>query len=99
MPVPAMLMKNSSLILHVSITSKSGFFKRDNALAAFLPIPKCILNPFPEPPGIIANAVLLPTRAPATSFTVPSPPTAAIISASSLTPLVANSMAWPAYSV
>ena len=56
-------------------------------------------NPFPEPRGMMPSALLLCTSERATSFTVPSPPTATTISTPSSAAFFANSAAWPAYSV
>ena len=71
-------------------------------------MPRCRAKPLPLPIGMMPNAVLLspftfplsPFTIPcATSFTVPSPPTATTASKPIRAYCFANSTAWPAYSV
>ena len=56
-------------------------------------------RPLPEPHGTMPSAVSECTSERATSFTVPSPPTATAMSVFSATQRLAISAAWPAYSV
>ena len=51
----------------------------------FKGIPRCRARPFPEPVGIIPTAASVFTNPRATSFTVPSPPTATNLLIPSLT--------------
>lgn len=60
---------------------------------------KCRASPFPDPQGIIPNAVSVCISARPISFIVPSPPIATTISTFSLAAAAAIFSAWPAYCV
>ena len=74
-------------------------FKISSALRGSIEIWRCRANPFPEPQGIIPNAVLVCTNERAISLIVPSPPTATTISVFLSAASAAISIACPALSV
>jgi len=80
-----------------SISIVIFFFISRNAFDKFLGIFKFEANPFPDPIGMIANITFVFTKQDATSFIVPSPPQATIISAFSAIDSNVSTMACFAY--
>jgi len=64
------------------------------ASSLFLGILRVVAKPFPDPNLIIPSLTLVPIKHPATSFIVPSPPQATIISTPFLIDSKESSMAW-----
>ena len=97
--MPDTFTKKWPLAVHESIFIACKLLSNRRALFTCCGIPRCLANPFPEPVGTIPIIQSLFTKACPTSFTVPSPPTATMMSAFSRQRFIAISVAWLALSV
>ena len=94
-PMPAMFRKCRPASQPTSI----GFDRPVSAIriaaSASRGSPRLLASPSPDPPGTMPRAATVPNNAPATSFTVPSPPQATMRSTPAATAFAASSAACP----
>lgn len=79
-PTPAVQKNGFPLSEQVSMVLALAVFKKPMAFSSLSGMFKSLASPLPEPIGIMPRAVLLFNSPVATSFTVPSPPTAMTLS-------------------